>query len=52
VVPAFITSCSTEKRAKVVLPVMLDAAPDGPWVMSLPTGLPPAGSAWQRTAWR
>lgn len=30
VVPAFITSCSTEKRAKVVLPVMLDEAPDGP----------------------
>jgi len=30
VVPALITSCSTEKRPKVVLPVMLDAAPDGP----------------------
>ncbi|MDX9903553.1 MAG: twin-arginine translocation signal domain-containing protein, partial [Bacteroidales bacterium] len=30
VVPALITSCSSKKRKEVVLPVMLDAAPDGP----------------------
>ncbi|MCK7537301.1 MAG: twin-arginine translocation signal domain-containing protein [Marinilabiliales bacterium] len=30
VVPALITSCSTQKRKEVILPVMLDAAPDGP----------------------
>jgi len=30
VVPALITSCSTKKRKSVILPVLPDAAPDGP----------------------
>jgi hypothetical protein len=30
VVPALITSCSRKKHPEVVLPVMLDTAPDGP----------------------
>ncbi len=30
VVPALISSCSPKKRKNVVLPVMPDAAPDGP----------------------
>jgi myo-inositol 2-dehydrogenase/D-chiro-inositol 1-dehydrogenase len=30
VVPSLITSCTSQKQKKVVLPVMLDKAPDGP----------------------
>jgi myo-inositol 2-dehydrogenase/D-chiro-inositol 1-dehydrogenase len=30
VVPSLVTSCTSQKQKKVVLPVMLDKAPDGP----------------------